>query len=391
MAERIGMEVSIMVSEAVKLANVDVIAAYPITPQTHIVEHLSELVADGELDAEYVCVESEHSAMSACTGSSAVGARTYTATASQGLQLMSEILYIAAPMRLPIVMTVANRTLAAPLTIWNDHSDIMANRDCGWIMIFVENGQEAFDQTICAFKIAEDRRVLLPVIVNMDGFILSHVIEPFEPVDQKTVDKFLPVFNPIYTLHPDNPVTMGAFTMPEIFTETKKAHDMALRGSYDVICEVWDEWGKLTGRHYTPLEEYRTDDAETVFVTMGSFSELGMEVIDIMRNDGHKVGLVKIRLFRPFPHDDIVSTLSKFKNVLVIDRTLSVGGVGGPLASEIKTALYPSKERPQIFDFIAGLSGRDVPPNVFIEMYETAMEGIRKSKVEEFYLVGVRE
>lgn len=391
MAKRTGMEVSLMVSEAVKLANVDVIAAYPITPQTHIVEHLSELVADGELDAEYICVESEHSAMSACAGSSAAGARTYTATASQGLQLMSEVLYAVAPMRLPVVMTVANRTVAAPLTIWNDHSDIMANRDCGWIMIFVENGQEDYDQTICAFKIAEDRRVLLPVIVNMDGFILSHVIEPYEPVDQKTVDGFLPPYDPLYTMHPDNPVTMGAFSMPEMFTETKMAHDVALRESADVIKEVWEEWGKLTGRHYTAVEEYRTDDADTVFVTIGSFSELGMEVVDRMREKGLKVGLVKIRLYRPFPTEDIVSVLTKFKNVLVIERFLSLGGIGGPLASEIKTALYQLKDAPIIVDFICGLSGRDVPPEEFFDMYNTAMDGIKDGKLKEFYLWGVRE
>ncbi|MBN1572921.1 MAG: pyruvate ferredoxin oxidoreductase [Deltaproteobacteria bacterium] len=391
MTNRIGMEVSLMVSEAVKLANVDVIAAYPITPQTHIVEHLSELVADGELDAEYICVESEHSAMSACAGSSAAGARTYTATASQGLQLMSEILYAVAPMRLPVVMTVANRTVSAPLTIWNDHSDIMANRDCGWIMIFVENGQEDFDQTICAFRIAEDRRVLLPVIVNMDGFILSHVIEPFEPVDQKTVDSFLPPFDPIYTMHPDRPVTMGAFTMPEIFTETKMAHDVALRESEAVIKEVWEEWGKLTGRHYTAVEEYMTDDAATVFVTIGSFSELGMEVVDAMRQKGVKVGLVKIRLFRPFPTEDILSALTKFKNVLVIERFLALGGVCGPLAEQIKAAMYKLKDTPNIVDFVCGLSGRDVPPEEFFGMYETAINAIKDGTVKEFYLWGVRE
>lgn len=391
MSNRIGMEVSLMVSEAVKQANVDVVAAYPITPQTHIVEHLSELVADGELDAEYICVESEHSAMSACCGSSAVGARTYTATASQGLQLMSEILYAAAPMRLPIVLTVANRTLSAPLTIWNDHSDIMANRDCGWIMIFVEDGQEDYDQTICAFRIAEDRRVMLPVAVNMDGFILSHVIEPYKPVDQELVDGFLPPYDPVFTMHPDNPVTMGAFTMPEIFAETKKAHEVALHESYDVICEVWDEWGKLTGRTYTPVEEYRTDDADTVFVTMGSFSSLAMETVDEMRENGVKVGLVKIRLYRPFPIHDVISTLKKFKNLLVVDRALSLGSIGGPLAAEIKSVMYNTDAKPNIFDFVAGLSGRDVPPDQFAKMYHVAMNGIKKGQWDNYYMVGVRE
>ncbi len=391
MGKRLGMEVSLMVSEAVKLVDVDVIAAYPITPQTHIVEHLSELVADGKVDAEYICVESEHSAMSACAGSSAAGARTYTATSSQGLQLMSELLYVVSAMQLPIVMTVVNRTLSAPLSIWNDQSDIMANRDCGWIMIFAESGQESFDQTICAFKIAEDRRVLLPVAINMDGFILSHVIEPFETMDEKTVRDFLPPFAPLYTLHPDHPVTMGAFAMPEMFTETKKAHDATLRGSYAVITQVWEEWERITGRRYTPLEEYRTDDADTVFVTIGSYGELGMEVVDRLRDEGKKVGLVKFRLFRPFPYDDVISTLEKFRNLLVVDRALSVGGVGGPLASEIKTALYRLDKRPNVFSYIAGLSGRDVPPEKFIEMYDAAMDGVKKGRWNEFVMVGVRE
>jgi pyruvate ferredoxin oxidoreductase alpha subunit len=391
MGNRIGLEVSLMVSEAVKLVDVDVIAAYPITPQTHIVEHLSELVADGHLDAEYICVESEHSAMSACAGSSASGARTYTATSSQGLQLMSEVLYVVSAMRLPIVMTVVNRTLSAPLTIWNDHSDIMANRDCGWIMVFAENGQESFDQTICAFRIAEDRRVSLPVAINMDGFILSHVIEPYEPVDEAAVKEFLPPFDPVYTLHPDKPVTMGAFAMPELFAETKMAHEIAIRDSYSVIREVWDHWGKLTGRRYLPVEEYRTEDADTVFVTIGSYGELGMEVVDRLRASGKNVGLVKIRLFRPFPYEDILASLTKFQNLLVVDRALSVGGVGGPLASEIKAALYRLDKRPNIFSFIAGLSGRDVPPDKFVEMYEQAMEGAKKKQWDEFTMVGVRQ
>ncbi|MBN2225592.1 MAG: pyruvate ferredoxin oxidoreductase [Deltaproteobacteria bacterium] len=391
MGKRIGMEVSLMVSEAVKLADVDVIAAYPITPQTHIVEHLSELVADGHLNAEYICVESEHSAMSACAGSSAAGARTYTATSSQGLQLMSELLYVVSAMRMPIVMTVVNRTLSAPLSIWNDQSDIMANRDCGWIMIFAENGQESFDQTLCAFRIAEDRRVLLPVAVNMDGFILSHVIEPYQTVEEEIVEKFLPPFDPLYTLHPDRPVTMGAFAMPELFAETKMAHEIAIRDSYAVIREVWDHWGELTGRRYEPVEEYMTEGADTVFVTIGSYGELGMDVVDRLRAAGKKVGLVKIRLFRPFPYRDILNSLTKFENLLIVDRALSVGGVGGPLASEIKTALYRLEKRPNVFSFIAGLSGRDVPPEKFIEMYEEAMEGLKKNQWDEFTMVGVRQ
>ena len=243
--KRVGMEVSIAMAEAVKLANVDCISAYPITPQTHIVEHLSELVANGELDAEFIPVESEHSALSVCAGTSAVGARTFTATSSQGFALMHEILFIVAGMRLPIVMALANRALSAPLSIWNDHSDAMASRDCGWVQIFTENGQEVFDQTICAFKIAEDPRVLIPTIINFDGFTLSHVVEPHILVSQEDVDKFLPVYKPLFTLHPDKPLTMGAFGMPEIYSEAKKAQDINLTQFLRGNCGNLEGMGKV--------------------------------------------------------------------------------------------------------------------------------------------------
>ena len=225
------MEVSIAAAEAVKQANVDVISAYPITPQTHIVEHLSELVANGELDAEFFCVESEHSALSVCVGAAATGARTFTCTSSQGLALMSEITYIASGLRLPMLMIIANRTISAPLSIWNDHSDTMSIRDCGWIQFFVENGQEVYDHVFVSYRLAEDRNVLFPVIINMDGFILSHVIEPIEMIEQEKIDQFLPPYQPLHRLHPDHPVTMGAFALPSIFAETKKAQEEALRSS----------------------------------------------------------------------------------------------------------------------------------------------------------------
>ncbi len=360
--KRVGMEVSIAAAEAVKLARAEAISAYPITPQTHIVEHLSELVADGELDAEFVPVESEHSALSVCAGTSAVGARTYTSTSSQGLELMHEILFVVAGMRLPIVMSVANRALSAPLSIWNDHSDIMAARDCGWIQIFTENGQEVFDQTICAFKIAEDRRVLIPTIVNLDGFTLSHVVESLLEVSQEMVDQFLPPYQPVYRLHPDQPMTMGAFGMPEIYSEAKKAQDMALRNSYSVILEVWKEWGKLTGRHYHPIETYRMDGAKVALLTMGSFGEVAMDAVDRMREKGIPVGLLKLRLWRPFPFEDIRKAMQGLEMLVVMDRAISTGGIGGPVASEMKSALYGQAKRPKIISFIAGLGGRDVPP-----------------------------
>ena len=388
--KRIGMEVSIAVSEAVRMANADAIAAYPITPQTHIVEHLSELVADGKLDAEFVPVESEHSALSVCAGTSAAGARTFTATSAQGLALMHEILFIVSGMRLPIVMAVANRALSAPLSIWNDHSDVMASRDCGWVQIFTESGQDTFDQTICAFRIGEDHRVLMPVIINLDGFTLSHVVEPLSLVDQELVDKFLPLYKPLHVLHPDKPITMGAFGMPEVYSEAKKAQDIALRESYPVILEVWKEWGELTGRHYHPVETYRMEGAKIGLLTMGSFGEIAMEAVDRMREKGVPVGLLKLRLWRPFPFEEIRRAVQGLETLAILDRAISFGGIGGPVCSEIKAALYQQLKRPKIFSFIAGLGGRDVPPEQFEEMVEQAMKMKRKKKVEEFTTIGIR-
>ena len=390
-AKRVGMEVSIALSDAVKMANADCIAAYPITPQTHIVEHLSELVADGELDAEFIPVESEHSALSVCAGTSAVGARTFTATSSQGLALMHEILFIVSAMRLPIVMAVANRALSAPLSIWNDHSDVMASRDCGWIQIFTENGQEVFDQTLCAFRIAEDHRVLIPTIINLDGFTLSHVVEPLYLVNQELVDKFLPPYKPLFTLHPDKPLTMGAFGMPEVYAEAKKAQEVALRNSYSVILEVWKEWGDLTGRHYHPMETYKMEGAKIGLLTMGSFGETAMGAVDHMRENGIPVGLLKLRLWRPFPFEEIRKSVQGLETLVVMDRALSFGGVGGPVCSEIKTALYQQSKRPKIFSFIGGLGGRDVPPEQFEEMIQQALKMKRKRAVEEYTMIGIRE
>lgn len=389
MAKRVGMEVSLALSEAVKLVNVDCIAAYPITPQTHIVEHLSELVADGHLDAEFIPVESEHSAMSVCIGTAAVGARTFTSSSAQGLALMHELLFIASAMRLPIVMAVVNRALSAPLNIWNDHSDIMASRDCGWIQVFVDNGQQAFDQTICAYRIAEDRQVLLPVVVNLDGFILSHMVEPLEFVSQELVNKFLPPYQPLYTLHPDQPITMGAFAMPEIYMETRKAHEVALRQAKPAIQKVWDEWAALTGREYRPIEGYRLEGADIVVLAAGGVCEVAMEAVDRMREQGKAVGLLKLRLWRPFPLEELRQMVSGLKTLVVIDRALSTGGPGGPIFSEIRSVLYDQKNRPQVAGFIAGLGGRDVPPEQIMEMVSQATAV--QEKKEEFTMFGVRE
>jgi len=388
--KRVGMEVSIALAEAVRMANADCVAAYPITPQTHIVEHLSELVADGKLDAEFIPVESEHSALSVCAGTSAVGARTFTATSAQGLALMHEILFIVSGMRLPIVMAVANRALSAPLSIWNDHSDVMASRDCGWIQIFTESGQDTFDQTLCAFRIAEDHRVLIPTIINLDGFTLSHVVEPMQWVDQGQVDEFLPPYKPLYTLHPDKPLTMGAFAMPEVYAEAKKAQEVALRNSYPVILEVWKKWGELTGRQYHPVETYRMKGAKIALLTMGSFGEIAMEAVDQMRKKKIPAGLIKLRLWRPFPFEEIRKSVKGLETLVVMDRAISLGGIGGPVCSEIKAALYQQTKRPKIFGFVGGLGGRDVPPEQFEDMVQQALKMKDKRKVEEFTTIGIR-
>jgi pyruvate ferredoxin oxidoreductase alpha subunit len=371
-AQRVGMEVSIAVSHAVQLARAEAIAAYPITPQTHIVEHLSSMVANGDLEAEFVNVESEHSAMSACIGMSATGARTYTATSSQGLALMNEILYIASAMRFPIVMTVANRALSGPLSIWNDHSDIMGARDIGWIQIFVENGQESFDHSVMAFKIAENPKVLLPTIINLDGFILSHVVEALEMVDQKTVDKFLPPYHPRHQLDPKAPVTMGAFAMPEIYAEVKMNHQVTLTESYDHILKVWDEWAKLTGRAYKPVESFMTEGAKVVFLIMGCLGEVAQIAVEEMRAQGIPVGLLKLRMWRPFPFKDLREAVGDAEVVIVCDRALSLGGVGGPVMSEVRSAFYPLAKRPQILGYIIGLGGRDVAPEAFKDILAKA-------------------
>lgn len=387
---RKGIEVSIAMADAVAQANADVIAAYPITPQTHIVEHLSEIVANGELDAEFVPVDSEHSAMSVCCGSAAVGARTFTSTSSQGLALMSEIFFITAAMRLPVVMALANRSLSSPLSIWNDHTDTMMVRDAGWIHIFVENGQEAYDNIFTAFRIGEDPDVMLPVAVNLDGFILTHMIEPIEYEDNETVSRYLPEFRMKNTLHPDNPVSMGCFGMPEIYTEAQLQREYAIRHAYPTILKAWDEWGKLTGRYYKPVETYRTDDAEYCLVTMGSYGESAMEVVDALRDEGEKVGVVRIRLWRPFPVDDLRKAVLGKKSLIVIDRAISFGGPGGPVASEIRSALYGKEGAPVIVNTVAGLAGRDVASSDFRKIILEGRARAEKDETDGFILYGVR-
>jgi pyruvate ferredoxin oxidoreductase alpha subunit len=389
--KKVGIEVSIAIGEAVKLANADVVAAYPITPQTHIVEHLAELVADGELDAAYIPVESEHSAMSACLGSAAAGARTFTATAGQGLELMHEVLYVASSMRLPVVMAVANRALSSPLSVWGDHSDVMAVRDTGWIQIFTENGQEVVDNVLCAFRIAEDRKVLLPVMIHLDGFHLSHVIEPITFPEQGKVDKFLPINKYPLPLHPDKPVTMGDFAPPITYPEAKWAQEVNLKASKDIVLKVWQEFGKAFGRHYSPVESYKTEDAEVLLLTMGSFSETAMTVIDKLKAEGRKVGLVRIRLWRPFPFEEFRAAVKGAQTLIVVDRALSFGGPAGPVCSEVKSALYGEAKKPKVVSFVAGIGGRDITPSGFETIINRGIEIAQKGSKNEFEIFGVRE
>ncbi len=391
MSPRVGMEVSVAIGEMVKLADADVIAAYPITPQTHIVEHLAEIVADGELDAEYIPVESEHSAMSACLGSSAAGARTFTATAGQGLELMHEVLYVASSMRLPIVMTVVNRALSAPLSVWSDHSDAMACRDTGWIQIFIENGQEAIDNTLCAFRIAEDKDVLLPVMVHLDGFHVSHVIEPILLPEQEEVSAFLPKNNFPLPLDPQKPVAMGDFGPPVIYTEAKWAQEVNIRQTKETILKVWQEFGEAFGRHYKPVETYRCEDTDTLLLTMGSFSETAMTAVDKMRDEGKKIGLVRLRLWRPFPFEELRATLKGVKTLIVFDRSISFGGPGGPVCSEIRSALYEESEKPKIVSFVGGLGGRDMTVADFENVINKGVEIAQDGSDNEYEIYGVRE
>lgn len=391
MVRTTGIEVSIAIAEAAKLADVDAVAAYPITPQTHIVEHLAQLVANGELDASYVPVESEHSAMSACLGMSAVGARTFTATAGQGLELMHEVLYVASGMRLPIVMAVANRALSAPISIWGDHSDVMAVRDTGWIQVFIENGQEAVDHTICAFRIAEDHRVLLPMMIHLDGFHLTHVVEPIAIPEQREVDQFLPPFNYPLPLDPAKPVTMGGFGAPYIYTEIKKAQQDNLVASKEVILECWEKFSSAFGRSYSPVEHYHSEKAKVLLLTMGSFSETAMDAIDKMRSDGKDVGLLKLRLWRPFPFAELRQAVKDAETLIVLDRALSFGGPAGPVCSEIKAALYHLAEKPQVVSFVGGLGGRDISSANFEEIVNRGIEIARTGSEQEFEMFGVKE
>jgi pyruvate ferredoxin oxidoreductase alpha subunit len=390
MSKRVGLEASHAAAEAARMADVDFIAAYPITPQTHIPERLAEMVADGELNAAYVPVESEHSAMSACLGAAAVGARTFTATAGPGLEYMHNVVYVASSMRLPVVMTVANRALSAPLSIWGDHSDAMSVRDTGWIQVFCQNSQEAFDMTLWAFRVGEDSRVLLPVMVHFDGFHLTHVTEPVILPEQEEVDRFLPRFHYPYALDPDKPMTHGAFGPPDIYSEAKIAQEVALRKSKAVLIQGFKEFGDILGRYYHPVEPYRAEGAKTLLLTMGSFSETAKIAIDARKDKGESVGLINLRLWRPFPFQELRQAVKGVSTLVVFDRCISFGGPGGPVCSEIRSALYNEKESPKVVSFIGGLGGRDMAVEDFEYVIDRGREIAEKGSNELYETVGIR-
>jgi len=389
MSRRAALEASHAVAEAVKMADVDVISAYPITPQTHIPERLAEMVANGELKASYIPVESEHTALSACLGSVAVGARSFTTTASQGLELMHEVVYCGSSMRLPMVMVVCNRSLSAPISVWGDHSDVMSCRDTGWIQVFCENSQQAFDMTVWGYRVAEDLNVRIPVMVNLDGFTLSHVTESLMLPEQSDVDKFLPPFNLPNALNPDKPTTHGALGPPDIYTEAKVAQEVALRKSKSVILQGWKEFGDIFGRYYSPVESYKTEGAKTLLLTLGSYTETAKIMIDKRREQGEAVGLINIRLWRPFPFDEFKQAVRGVDTLITFDRSISFG-MGGPVFSEAKSALYAEEPRPKVVGLIGGLGGRDVSVEEFEYVLDRGKEVAEKGSDRLIEVVGVR-
>ncbi len=350
---------------ALKQVDPDVMSAYPITPQTEIAQNYAQFVADGAVKTEYIAVESEHSAMSAAIGSCAAGARTITATSSQGFALMWEMLFIAASLRLPITMPVITRALSGPINIHCDHSDSMGGRDCGWIQLYGEDAQEGYDNAIQAFRIAEHADVRLPVMTMIDGFIISGAIGPLEVLEDAQVKQFVGEFKPMHPLlDVANPVTVGAFdSLGGWYFEHKVTQNQAMARAMQVIEDVGREYGELTGRPYSHFKTHMIEDAEIVLVAIGSAAGNVKTMVDKLRAQGKKVGLLKVRTFRPFPTEQIRAALSGARVIGVMDRSDSFGAQGGPLFTEIRSALFDAEARPQVFNFIYGLGGRDLFPD----------------------------
>ena len=368
------------VAIAMKQINPDVVAAFPITPSTEIPQYFSTFVSNGSVDTEFVAVESEHSAMSACIGAEAAGARAMTATSANGLSLMWEMIYIASSLRLPIVLSLVNRAVSGPLNIHNDHSDAMGVRDSGWIMLFSENNQEAYDNTLMAHRIAEHKDVLLPLMVCQDGFITSHSIENIELVEDEKVKEFVGTYNPEhYLLNSKEPIAVGPLDVQSYLFEHKYQQAEAMRNAKKVIAEVSKEFEKLTGRSYSFFEEYKLEDAEIAIVCMNSTAGTTKFVVDNLRKNGIKAGLLKIRMYRPFPTEEIAKSLSHLKAVAVLDKSDSLNGAGGALYEDVVSSMYSSKLQVPIINYIYGIGGRDTKSDdlefVFKELEEIAKSG----------------
>ncbi len=397
----LGMNGDEAVAYATKQVNPDVVAAYPITPQTIIVERFSEYVADGLVDTEFVAVESEHSALSNCIGAAAAGARAFTATAANGLALMWEMTYIAASLRLPIVMAIVNRALSGPINIHNDHSDSMGARDSGWIQIYCENSQEVYDACIAAWRMGEHPDVQLPVMVCLDGFTLSHTMENVLTIPDEEVREFIGERKFItirghmgeteFRLNPETPLTMGPLDLQDFYFEHKLQQVEAMKHALDAIPLVDAEYAKISGRHYGMLHPYMMEDAEVAIIGMGSTMGTVMHMVDELRAEGVKAGMIKMRVFRPFPTDELFEIVSDVPVLGVLDKAASFGAPGGPLYEEIKTAFYDEEQRPLVADYIYGLGGRDASPSlirgVFKSLEEIRSEGEVAEKVS---YVGVR-
>ncbi len=381
------------VATAMKQINPDVVAAFPITPSTEVPQYFSQFVADGEVDTEFVAVESEHSAMSACVGASAAGVRAMTATSANGLALMWEILYIAASCRLPIVMPVINRALSGPINIHNDHSDSMGARDSGWIQLYSEDNQEAYDNIIQAVRIAEHKDVLLPVMVCMDGFIVSHSVENIELLETEKIREFVGKYHPDeYLLNPKHSIAVGPLDLPPFYFEHKRQQAEAMREAKKVILDIAREYEKLTGRKYSFFEEYRLDDAEIGIVVLNSTAGTAKEVVDRLREQGVKAGLLKLRVFRPFPAEEIAKALSGLKAVAVMDKADSFSAAGGPVFTEVRSAMYGVNNGPNIISYIYGLGGRDVRTDDIEAVYNNLSRIAETGKAGEvFNYLGVRE
>ena len=374
------------VAIAMKQINPDVVAAFPITPSTEIPQYFSSFVSNGQVDTNFVAVESEHSAMSACIGSQAAGARTMTATSANGLSLMWEMIYIASSLRLPIVMSLVNRAVSGPLNIHNDHSDAMGARDSGWIQLFSENNREAYDNTIMAHRIAENKDVLLPLMVCQDGFITSHSIENIELIEDDKVKEFVGTYNPEhYLLDRENPMAIGPLDLQAYLFEHKTQQAIAMKNAKKVILEVAKDFEKMTGRKYDLFEGYKLEDAEYVIVCMNSTAGTVKHTIDGLRAKGIKAGLLKVRVYRPFPGEEIAKALSNAKVIAILDKADSLNGQGGALYEDTVSAMYNEKLSIPTVNYVYGIGGRDTTEKDIKSVYEDLMEINKTNKVENPY------